>query len=303
MFLVRADVPTRDQVEDVMFVIAGVSGNTGKVVAESLLAQRRPVRVIVRSAAKGDEWKERGAEVAVAELDDVTGLTKAFTGATGAYLLLPPQMASSDSRADNAKRTAGFVKAISASDLGHVVFLSSVGAQHAAGTGPVGSLHDAEVALAQVKNDVTIVRAAYFLENWGGSLYALAQGLLPSFLKTDRAIPMVAAQDIGSTIARALVEGGHGHSVIELSGPRDYSPDDVAAALSRVVGKPITAQEGPEEAMTAALVGAGFNAHWAGLYQELTHGINVGHVDFERGAARAVRGTTPVDTVMKKLVG
>ncbi len=53
-----------------MYVIAGVSGNTGKVVADTLLAQGKKVRVVVRDAQKGEAWKKRGAEVAVAELDD-----------------------------------------------------------------------------------------------------------------------------------------------------------------------------------------------------------------------------------------
>jgi uncharacterized protein YbjT (DUF2867 family) len=285
-----------------MFVIAGVSGHTGKVVAETLLAQKQPVRVIVRKQEQGAAWQAKGAEVAVAELDDVPALTKALTGAKGAYLLLPPNMASTDSRADNAKRTAGYVQAIQASGVPHVVFLSSVGAQHVSGTGPIGTLHDAEVALGKTKAAVTFVRAAYFMENLGGSLYGLAQGQLPVFLKVDRAIPMIASRDIGTTAAKALLEGGKGHSVIELSGPRDYSPKDAAAALARITGKPVVAAEGPEEAMIPALTGAGLNAHWAGLYKEMTHGVNVGHVDFEGGAARAVRGTTELETVLKGLL-
>jgi uncharacterized protein YbjT (DUF2867 family) len=165
-----------------MFVIAGVTGNTGKVVAETLLAQKKPVRVVVRDEAKGATWRARGAEVAVAELDDEAALTRALSGATGAYILLPPQLASTSSRADNAKRTRAIVKAIDASGVAHVVFLSSIGAQQDAGTGPILSLHDAEAALRGVKADVTFVRAGYFMENWAGSLYALAQGALPSFL-------------------------------------------------------------------------------------------------------------------------
>ena len=43
------------------------------------------------------------------------------------------------------------------------------------------------------------------------------------------------------------------------------------AALARVVGRPIAVQEGPEEAMAPALTGAGMNAEWARLFQELTH--------------------------------
>jgi uncharacterized protein YbjT (DUF2867 family) len=285
-----------------MFTIAGVSGHTGKVVADTLLAQKKPVRVIVRDSAKGEEWNKRGAEVAVLELDDVAALTKALEGASGAYLLLPPNMGSSDSRADNGRRTAGYAKAIAASGVKHVVFLSSVGAQHESGTGPIESVHDAEVALGKLKADVTFVRAAYFMENLATSLYALGQGSFPIFLKADRAIPMVASQDIGTTIANALLEGGHGHSIIELSGPRDYSPKDIASVLSRITGKTITVAEGPEEAIVPALMGAGLNAHWAGLYKAMIHGVNVGHVDFERGSARGVRGTTEAETVLKRLL-
>ena len=73
-----------------MFVIAGVSGHTGSVVATTLLAAGKPVRVIVRDAAKGAEWKAKGAEVAVAQLDDRASLAAALKGATGAYLLSPP---------------------------------------------------------------------------------------------------------------------------------------------------------------------------------------------------------------------
>jgi uncharacterized protein YbjT (DUF2867 family) len=286
-----------------MFVVAGVSGHTGKVVADTLLAQKKPVRVVVRDAAKGEEWKRRGADVAIAELDDVEGLTKALRGAEGAYLLLPPQMGSTDSRADNARRTRALVSAVEASGVRHVVLLSSIAAHRASGTGPIVSLHDAEAALRNVKADVTFVRAAYFMENWATSLYALEQGALPTFLRAEGRVPMVATHDIGTTAAKALVEGGHGKSVIELSGPKDYTPTEVAEALARVTNKPIALQVGPEDAMIGALTGAGLNAHWAGLYKEMTHGLNTGHVTWEGGAARPLRGTTPIDAVLAGLVG
>jgi len=285
-----------------MYVVAGVTGNTGRVVAEALLAQKKPVRVLVRDEAKGAEWKRRGAELAVAELDDAAALGRALAGATGAYFLLPSQYASTDSRADNARRTRGIIQAIEASGVAHVVFLSAVGAQHANGTGPVEPLHDAEVALSQVKAAVTSVRAAYFMENWGASLSALANGVLQTFLALGRAIPMVATDDAGTVSAKALLEGGKGYSVIELAGPREYTPEDVAAVLTHITGKPVTAQQGPEEAMVPALMGAGLNRHWAEQYQELTHALNDGHMAWEGGRARFVRGTTAIDAVLSKLV-
>ena len=249
-----------------MYVVAGVTGNTGKVVAETLLAQKKPVRALVRDEAKGAEWKKRGAEVVVAELDDAAALGRALAGATGAYLLLPAQYGSTNARVDGATRTRAIVRAIESSGVAHVVFLSAIGAQHTSGTGPVGPLHDAEVALSGVKAAVTSVRGAQFMENWRLSLSALAEGVLPTFLATGRAIPFVATADAGTISARALLEGGKGHSVIELAGPREYTPEDVAAALSRITGKAVTAQQGPAEAMVPTLIGAGLNRHWAELY-------------------------------------
>jgi uncharacterized protein YbjT (DUF2867 family) len=48
------------------------------------------VRIVVRSVDKGAAWKAKGAEIAVASLDDVSSLTNAFEGAKGVYLLVPP---------------------------------------------------------------------------------------------------------------------------------------------------------------------------------------------------------------------
>jgi len=290
-----------------MFVVLGATGNTGKVVAETLLAQKKAVRVVLHDAVKSEAWKARGADVAIADVEDAAALGRALGGAEGAYVLLPPAFHSSQVRMDNDRRAKNIAAAIATAGVGHVVMLSSIGAQHPDGTGPILYIHDAEatiggtLAAAGRTRAVTFLRAAYFMENWGGSLYAVGQGVLPTFLQADRATPMIATRDIGLAAARLLAEGGSGKRVIELAGPREYSPRDVAAALGRVIGKPIVAQQGPEEAMTAALLGAGMNAEWARLFQELTHGVNTGRVAWE-GGHPLWRGETDVDAVLASLV-
>lgn len=286
-----------------MFVIAGVSGNTGKVAAETLLGQKKPVRVIVRDAKKGEPWKAKGAEVAVADLDDVAAMTRALQGADGAYLLLPPQFGSTEVRKDNAARAKRLAEAVDAAGVKHVVFLSSIAAQHDSGTGPITSVHEAEKIFGKAKANVTFIRAAYFMENIGSSLYALPNGAYPTFLRADLKIPMVATRDIGLLAAKTLSEGGRGKRVIELEGPQPYDQNDVAATLSKLAKKPVTVQQGPEEAMIPALTGAGVPPAWAALFQEMTHGVNTGHVVFEGGAAEHVRGTTPLESVLERLVG
>jgi len=285
-----------------VFVVLGASGNTGKVVAETLLSEKRSVRVVVRDAAKGRAWKEAGAEVSIADVEDGAALERAFRGAEGAYVLLPPNFSSTQVRADNNRRASTIAAAIEAARVPHVVMLSSIGAQQPDGTGTVLGLRDAEATFTRGRAAATFIRAAYFMENWSRSLFAIAQGVLPTFLRADKEIPLVATRDIGAAAARLLAEGGGGKRIIELAGPREYSPRDVAAALARVVGKPIAVQEAPEEAIAPAMTAAGMNAEWARLFQELTHGLNSGVVVWE-GGHPLWRGETDVEAVLASFVG
>jgi uncharacterized protein YbjT (DUF2867 family) len=287
-----------------MYVIAGVSGNTGSIVANALLEQGKKVRVLVRDAKKGEPWKARGAEVAVSDVDDEAGLTKAFEGATGAYLLSPPNAQATDFLADRRTTFDKIARAIEASRLAHVVLLSSVGAQHENGTGPIRVLHIGEQRLARTPAKTTFVRAAYFLENWGSMLGAAAEGKLPTFLPPDFVVPMVATKDIGLVAAKALLEPPSGKSeIIELSGPRDYSSRDVAAALSKIYGKPIAIDAAPTSAVAPAFASFGVSAHVAGLYQEMFEGLVSGLVAFEGKGARTVRGGVDAETVLRGLAG
>jgi uncharacterized protein YbjT (DUF2867 family) len=285
-----------------MFVVLGASGHTGKVVAQTLLQQKKEVRVVLRDATKGKAWAEAGAEVAAADVDDGAALERAFGGADGAYVLLPPNFGSSQVRVDNGRRTKTIAGAIEAAGVPHVVLLSSVGAQQPEGTGPVLGLHDAEAVFSRASGTVTFIRAAYFMENWGRSLSALGAGVLPSFLTVDKAIPLVATRDIGAAAARRLSAGGNGKRVIELAGPREYTPRDVAAVVERIVGRPIGVEQVPEEAMAPALIRAGMNAEWARLFQELTHGLNANVVVWE-GGHPFWRGETDLETVLPTLLG
>src|SRR5207247_5501276 len=76
--------------EKIMYVVAGVTGQTGRAVAQALLEQGKPVTVIVRTEEKGRAWRSKGAKVAVAALEDAAVLQGVLAGTEGAYLLVPP---------------------------------------------------------------------------------------------------------------------------------------------------------------------------------------------------------------------
>jgi uncharacterized protein YbjT (DUF2867 family) len=291
-----------------MFVVLGATGNTGSVAATTLLAQEKSVRVVVHTAAKGEAWKAKGADVAVADLEDRGALERALAGADGAYVLLPPMFSSNQVRADNQRRAKNIAAAIATAGVGHVVMLSSIGAQHPDGTGAILYLHDAEATIARRVSSaggaraVTFLRPAYFMENWAPALQPAAQGIFPTFLRADRAIPMVATRDTGLAAARLLAEGGRGARVVQLAGPRDYAPNDLASSLARLLGKPVAVQQLPDDAMAAAMLAAGMNDEWSRLFQELTHGLNTGRVAWE--AEHSIqRGETHIETVFASHLG
>src|SRR5262245_38143267 len=124
-----------------MYVIAGVSGHVGSVAATELLNKKKPVRVLVRDQKKGAPWKQRGAEVSELALEDTAKLTKALQGATGFFVLLPPNFAAANVYEDQRKLADSVIEAVTQSKVPHVVFLSSLGAEHEAGTGPIRGLH------------------------------------------------------------------------------------------------------------------------------------------------------------------
>jgi uncharacterized protein YbjT (DUF2867 family) len=287
------------------FAIAGVSGHTGRVAAETLLEAGEKVRVIVRDASKGEPWKARwgtAVEVALADLGDADALARALAGTEGAYLLIPPSMTEPRFAAYQQRIGEAIVEAVRRSQVPRVVLLSSVGAQQPEGTGPIKALGVVERALARLPGTVTVsVRAAYFMENLGYSLGMLAQGVLPSFLPIDAPFEMIATHDIGKAVADTLRQRPTRSSVIELAADRRYSMNDAAALLSRLTGHPVQARKFPIDALVPTLTGMGFTRDLAELYREMNEAFASGHVAFEGGHV-PVRGTTPLEVVLRPLV-
>jgi uncharacterized protein YbjT (DUF2867 family) len=287
-----------------MFMVAGVTGNTGKVVAETLLAAGKQVRVLARDAKQGDPWRARGADVAVGTLDDEAALTQALAGAEGAYLLLPPAVTAPDVLAVQAERIETIARAIAAAKAPHVVFLSSVGAHLPGGTGPIRSLHAAEQRFARLEGTrFTHVRAAYFMENDLAALGTLEQGIVPSFVPKDRAFDRVATRDIGKAAAEALLEGKTAPRVIELAGPRALSASDVAATLGELTHKALNVAEGPAAAIVPTFESFGMSHSMAKLYEEMLLAIGADGIPFEGSGARFVRGDTELREVFAAALG
>ena len=285
-----------------MFVIAGVTGHVGSVVAKELLAKGQKIKVLVRDAAKGATWSSQGAEVAVGALDDSASLTAALKGASGFFTLLPPNYQSTDFYAEQRKTADSIAAAVKASGVPHVVLLSSVGADLETGTGPIKGLHYLEKALHATGVKLTAIRAGYFQENAGNALApARHMGIFPNMSPSaDYPMPMIATHDIGVLAAKELLAKPAKSEVVDLHGPA-YSIRQVAEKLGEALGKPLKVLDVPPEGQVTAMIQGGFSQHIAEIFAEMYAGFASGKV--KPSGDRMVQGTTTIDGVIKSLVG
>ena len=285
-----------------MFVVVGATGNTGSAVADTLLSRKQPVRIVVRSAEKGAAWKAKGAEIAVASLDDVSALTKAFEGAKGVYLLVPPNYGAAAWLADQRARMDRAAEAVKKSGISHVVFLSSVGGHIAEGTGPIKAARYGEQILGKSVSNLTVLRPSYFMDNWAPVLdVAKGQGVLPTFIAPQAMVPMISTRDIGRVGAEQLMAGGKGKQIVELAGPEEYSPEQVAAALSQILGREVSAQHAPLSAVVPAFKSIGFSDEAANLFEEMYTSFSTGAIGYEHPAS-VIRGRVTLAEALKGFV-
>ena len=284
------------------YVVAGATGHVGSVVAQSLLDSGRKVRVIVRDTHKAERWKKRGAHVGQVDLSNVHDLLNGLRGTEAAFLILPNFPPNTTGVRGKAKKMIdAMVHAISGTDVKHVVFLSSVGAQHAEGTGPVVLLHDAEQELRTLKTPVTILRPCYFMENWAPALPDAKEGLLNTFLPADMKWPQVATHDVGQVAAKLVLEHPKAHRVVELAGPEDVCPSDVAGVLSRVLETEVEPLEEPLDQVAEAFTGMGFSPEMAQMYQQLYQGLASRKIAPEHPES-VVRGTDTLEQTLRGML-
>jgi NAD(P)H dehydrogenase (quinone) len=287
-----------------MYAIIGVTGHVGRVAANILLDKNLPVRAIIRNPAKAQEWLDKGAEVAIAELHDAAALAEAFKNTEGIFVMTPPLLDAANPMADHNLMLAAISKAIELAQPKKVVYLSSIGAQHNTGTGAIKKLYDMEQALGKLNTPSAGIRAAWFMENFaGGIAYAKQSGKLSSFLNpTDYTIPMIASKDIGKLAADLLLENWGRHRVVELEGPCKYSADDVAMVLSYHLKTTICAHAIPTDQYAATYQSFGFTPLAAKLMAEMNLGFNKQWIVFEGGETEHVTGETLMEDVLRDYI-
>jgi uncharacterized protein YbjT (DUF2867 family) len=263
-----------------MYVVLGASGNTGHVVASNLLARGQKVRAVGRNAAHLQPLTAKGAEAFIADVTDANALAKAFQQAESAYVMIPPNTASTDPLGYANQVSDAIASAIQNAGTRNVVALSSIGAEQPSGTGPVVGLHNLEQKLNRIDSaNVLYLRAGYFMENTLPQVNAIHQmGVVAVPLRPDLKLQMIATRDIGNVAADNLLHPViRGKQTRELLGQRDLTYTEVATIIGKAIGRPdLKNVQVPDEQFRSVLVQMGMSEQFARLLLEMTGALNSG---------------------------
>jgi uncharacterized protein YbjT (DUF2867 family) len=260
-----------------MIAVIGAAGNVGSKLADLLVSQGQPVRVL-EHRRKLEELGRRGAEVVTGDLADAADLGVLFKDVTAALVLLPDVVTEPEFTATRSRMSRTIVDALAASDVGHVVALSTVAAGRPGATGPAAGLRELEQRLSELRDrNVLVLRSPFYMENLLAGLPLIqSQGINGSAIDGDLELPMIATRDVAREAAERLARRDFtGHRVNLLVGPEDVSLRAATRALGERLGLPdVQYVQFPPAGMKGALVDAGMSEEAASEMVELQLAIN-----------------------------
>lgn len=254
-----------------MYIVLGATGHVGSSVAGALLDRGEPVTAVTRDARRAAPLARRGAAVAVADVRDADALRDVLRRGTRAFLLMPPGDPAGDSVAEERRTVAAIARAVGGAGLEKVVVQSTYGAQPGEAIGDLGVLHELERAVAATGVRASVVRGAYYMSNWDGSLASARDaGVVHTLFPPDFTLPMVAPADLGRVAARLLTDAADDVGLHHVEGPSRYSPDDVAHAFGAALGRDVRPVETPRAEWADTFRALGFSPASAASYAAMT---------------------------------
>jgi NAD(P)H dehydrogenase (quinone) len=251
--------------------VTGATGQLGRLVVQDLLqtATAQDVVAIVRNAEKAADLAAQGVEVRVAAYDDPAALVKALAGVDKLVFISGSEVGR------RIRQHRNVIDAAKAASVQHVIYTS---APKATTTSLIlAPDHKAtEEYLAASGLDYTILRMNWYTENYlqqvetarqtGSVVAAVGEGRVASATRADLAAGIVAV----------LTGSGHEGQVYEFGGDYAWNFNELAAAISEVIGRPVTYQAVDGPTLIAILQGAGLDEGTAGFVAALDANIAAG---------------------------
>lgn len=198
------------------------------------------MKALSRGGAALDALVKLGAEPCLGSFDTGAGdLGSFFRDADAAFLMVKTDWNNIHGHYPAVARR--FVDALRNSPVRLAVNLTSIGSEVKGDTGHFAGFHQLDQALNQLSDvDLVHLRASWFIENTLAWAAAVARhGALGWSLDPDRKTPWVATDDIANLAAKELTNPTGEHRVIREVGSEDLTMPELAAIISREIGRPV----------------------------------------------------------------
>ena len=221
-------------------LVTGATGQQGGAVTRQLLKQPAfTVRALTRDPTKpaARALAQAGAEVIQGDLDDPASVRRALEGAYGVFSVQNFMEAGFDGEIRQGKLIADAAKA---AGVQHFVYSSVVSADRHTGLPHFESKWQIEQDIGQGGLSHTILRPAFFMQNWYSYMREPIQnGTLPLPLNPQTPLQQISVEDIGAFAALAFQNPSKWHGrTIELAG-EELTMLRVAELLTRALGRPV----------------------------------------------------------------
>lgn len=284
-----------------MNIVLGATGQVGSRLVDRLLDKGQPVRAVVRSVSKAQPMIAKGARVVEADFNDGEALKKALAGGSTVFLLTPENPTPENYLAEIQAMIWNYRQAVLSAGATKVVGLSSMGAQHASGTGYLLASHLLEQAFADLDIQQIFVRPAYYYSNWLAYLDLVREhGVLPTFFPPGLELPMIAPGDVAEFLADRMISADPQERIYEITGPRAYRSLDIAGAFEQVLGREVALQHILPEEWEATLRQAGFSNDGVRNLIQMTQAVIDGKTSHEQ--SHPVRCETDFQAYLKNML-
>lgn len=286
--------------------IVGAAGKVGYATAVSLRQAGVQVRAILRNSSKEARLVEIGCEIYAADIQDSDALAAAIRGVDTVQIILPVAPEVQDTCEQMFEAIESLASAVEKTHARRVLAISDYGAHVTHDIGMPTMFHAFEERLSKLDCEAIVVRSAPHMEGWArASRLAAESGSLPSFYcPADMAFPTISAADLGRISAKLLLRssGKRGVEIVHGEGPRRYSANDVAAALSTLLGRNIVVKIVPRQHWDEQLQRV-MNRSLAELLVKTNDAQNSGLVDVDPNSGEVFYGTTELIDALRPLLG
>ncbi|MHB1568694.1 MAG: SDR family oxidoreductase [Solirubrobacteraceae bacterium] len=246
-------------------LVIGGRSKIGSALIDELLAREVDVRALVRGSEAAERFPA-GVEMVVGDLADQPSLSVAMDGVEQVFLL-------SSAHRDAVAWHENAIRAAKQAGVALLVRSSILGAGHRSEAVFVDAHARIDRYLKESRVPYVILRPNLFLQNVPESNIPAIGPDGNMYVNAGEArISMVDTRDVAAVAAVVLTDPGHAGQIYDVTGPEALSYADVAAALTRSLGREVEYVDVQDDAVREALAGYGLDPWFVealiGLYED-----------------------------------